>query len=173
LRFWIATAALLGCASFAGAQIPSDWERENAERLKQSGEQAVTPPALDRSRLVELKLEREAGFRYFLDAASVSVGADRIVRYTLVARSPSGVENISFEGLRCPGEYRIYAVGRPDGGWGGRPSAWRAVPRDERAGQRALSKRYFCPGRAAIRSAEEGVGALRAGGHPGVFLDEY
>ena len=160
-------------AACASAQVPSDWEREQAERLKQSEEQVVVPPPLERSRLVELQLEAGSDFRYFIDPGSVSVGADRIVRYALVARSPSGVENVSFEGLRCPGDYRIYAVGRPGGGWGGRPGAWRPVPRNEGIAQNALMKRYFCPGRAAIRSAGEGVQALRAGGHPGVFSKEY
>lgn len=156
--------ALYGCG--VAAQIKSDWERENEERLKQAEEQVVAPPAFDRARLVELALAAPADFRYFVDPATLSVGADRIVRYVMVARSPSGVENVSFEGLRCPGEYRLLAVGRPDGSWGGRPSEWRPVPRDARMAQNALSRRYFCPVRLAIRSPQEGVDALRAGGHP-------
>jgi hypothetical protein len=171
LRFLLIGAAFF--AACASAQVQSDWERENEERLKQSEEQGVVPPALDRSRLVELQLEAQSEFRYFVDPASVSVGTDRIVRYALVARSSGGTENISFEGLRCPGDYRIYAVGRPEGGWRGRPGEWRPVPRNPRIGQNALTKRYFCPGRAAIQTAEEGVQALRAGGHPGVFSKEY
>ena len=155
----------------ASAQIQSDWERENEERLKQSDEQAVPPPRLDRTRLVEVSLPAAAqtDFRYYVDPASVSVGSDRIVRYVQVARSPSGAQNVTFEGIRCPGEYRIYAVGRPDGSWAGRPTAWRPIPREVRASQNALSRRYFCPGRQAIRDGDEGEKALRAGGHPGVF----
>ena len=149
----------------ASAQM-SDWERENEERLKQSEEQHTAPPPIQRARLVELQLEAESEYRYFVDASSLSVGDDRIVRYILVARAPGGVENVSFEGLRCPGEYRLYAVGRPDGSWSGRGSAWLPVPRDQRIGQNVLSRRYFCPARAAIRDAEEGVAALHAGGHP-------
>lgn len=159
-------------AAAASAQVQSDWERANEERLKQADEQVVPPPPLDRSRLVELNLEAGSQFRYFVDAGSVSVGEDRIVRYVMVARSPSGVENISFEGLRCPGDYRIYAVGRSDGSWGGRPSAWRPVPRDPRTGQHALSRRYFCPARAAIRTAEEGAKALRDGGHAAMLSEQ-
>lgn len=162
LGFW-------ACA--AGAQIQSDWERENEDRLKQTDEKLVPPPVLDKSRLIEVKLatSRETEFRYYVDPASVSVGDDRIVRYVLVARSPSGVENVSFEGIRCPGEYRVYALGRPDGSWAGRAAAWRPIPRDPRVSQNALSRQYFCPGRHAIRTGAEGEKALRAGGHPGVF----
>ncbi len=170
-RLFLAGAVIF--AACAWAELPSDWERAQAERLKRSEELVVVPPPLDRSQLVELELEADSAFRYFVDAGSVSVGADRIVRYAMVARSPGGTENVSFEGLRCPGEYRVYAVGRPGGSWGGRPGAWQPVPSSRRMGQNALSRRYFCPGRAAIQTAEEGVQALRARGHPGAFSKEY
>lgn len=163
--------ALVLFVTAASAQIQSDWERENEDRLKQSDEQAVPPPLLDKTRLVEVSLPPAAQteFRYYVDPASVSVGSDRIVRYVQVARSPSGAENVTFEGIRCPGEYRVYAVGRPDGSWAGRPTTWRPIPRDARASQNALSRNYFCPGRHAIRDGDEGQKALRAGGHRGVF----
>lgn len=163
--------ALALAAPAVGAQVSSDWERANAERLKQSEELAVAPPALDRSRLVEVK-PADGGFRFFVDAGSVSVGADRIVRYVMVARSPSGVENVTFQGLRCPREYRVYAVGRSDGGWGGRPSAWRPVPSDPQSGERELARRYFCPARTAIQTAEEGAKALRDGGHAAMAFEQ-
>ncbi len=167
MRLLLLGLALATLAAGAQPGPSSDWERENQERLKQSEEVVVAPPPLARASLVELELEAPADFRYFVDAASLSVGADRIVRYTLVALSPSGVENITFEGLRCSGEYRVYAVGEPRGGWSGRPGQWRAVPRDLRVGQNALLRRYFCPARAtAIQDAAEGAEALRAGGHP-------
>jgi hypothetical protein len=166
LRF-VLVALALACAP-AAAQLKSDWERENEERLKQSEEMVVAPPPLDRASLVELEPEAPTDFRYFVDTGSLSVGADRVVRYTLVARSPGGAENVTFEGLRCSGEYRVYAVGRPgDAGWSGRPGQWRPVPRDARLGQNLLMRRYFCPARnTAIETAREGVSALRAGGHP-------
>jgi CNP1-like family protein len=163
--------ALVVLASAAQAQVRSDWELKNEDRLKQSQEQGVAPPALDRARLVEVKLHVSADseFRYYVDPASVSVGADRIVRYVLIGRSASGAENVSFEGIRCPGEYRVYAVGRPDGSWAGRPSEWRPIPRHPNASQAALARQYFCPGRHPILTSDEGQQALRAGGHPGVF----
>jgi hypothetical protein len=163
----------LGISTAASAQFKSDWELKNEERLKQSEEQAVAPPPLDKRRLVEVKfgLAADTDFHYYVDPGSVSVGADRIVRYALVARSPSGVESVTFEGIRCPGEYRVYAVGRPDGSWAGRPSEWRTIVRDPRVSQATLARQYFCPGRQAIASGEEGQKALRAGGHPGVFTE--
>jgi CNP1-like family len=173
LRF-VPALALLCAVSSVNAQIKSDWERANEERLKQSQEQAVPPPSLNKSRLVEVKstLAADTDFRFFVDPDSVSVGEDRIVRYVLVARSPTGSENVTFEGIRCPGEYRVYAVGRPDGTWAGRPSEWRTIVRDPRVSQATLARQYFCPGRSAILSSAEGQKALRAGGHPGVFTEQ-
>lgn len=166
MRVFVFSLALLGTA--AHGQMQSDWERANEERLKQSGERLIPPPPLDRRRLVEIKLRVAAStdFRYFIDWASVSAGEDRIVRYVLVARSPSGSENVTFEGIRCPKEYRVYAVGRGDDSWGGVPSEWRPVPHAPNAVQPALVGQYFCPGRAAIRTSDEGQRAVRAGGHP-------
>lgn len=170
MRRLAALLALLAGAS-AHAQIKSDWELKNEERLRQSEEKPVAPPALDRNRLVEVKLQIAANseFRYYVDWGSVSANEDRIVRYVLVARSPNGAENVSFEGIRCPAEYRIYAVGRSDGSWGGRPSEWRKIPMHPNSGQAALSRHYLCPGRHPVSSTEEGQRAVRAGGHPGVF----
>jgi len=161
-------------ATAAHAQIQSDWERANEERIRQTYEKQVAPPLLERSRLVELKLNLSAttDFRYYVDWGSVSAGEDRIVRYTLLARSPSGAESVSFEGIRCQSrEYRVYAVGEPGGGWGGRASEWRPIPRTVNSSQAVLAKDYFCPGRAAIRTSAEGQQAVRAGGHPGVFRE--
>ena len=173
MRF-LSLILLLCVASAVKAQIKSDWERANEDRLKQSQEQAVPPPSLDKARLVEVKstLAADTDFRFFIDPESVSVGEDRIVRYVLVARSPSGSESVTFEGIRCLGEYRVYAVGHPDGTWAGRPSEWRTIVRDPRVSQATLARQYFCPGRSAILTDAEGQKAVRAGGHPGVFVDQ-
>jgi hypothetical protein len=166
MRLFVFSLVLFGTAAYG--QFQSDWERANEERLKQSGERLIPPPPLARSRLVEVTLQIASGtdFRYFVDWGSVSAGEDRIVRYVLVARSPSGSESVTFEGMRCPKEYRVYAVGRPDGSWGGVPGEWRPIPHLPNAVQPSLAGRYFCPGRTAIRTSDEGQRAVRAGGHP-------
>lgn len=54
----------------------------------------------------------KANLRYFIDRRNLQVGDDGVVRYTLVIRSASGGNNVSFEGLRCNvREYQIYAYG--------------------------------------------------------------
>ena len=50
--------------------------------------------------------------RYFLDTASISLGADRVVRYTVVIMSRSGARNIIHEGIACDfREVKTYAYG--------------------------------------------------------------
>ena len=54
--------------------------------------------------------------RFFIDADSIVIGTDGIVRYTMVVKSPSGAENVSYEGIRCETtEQKFYAFGRRDG----------------------------------------------------------
>ncbi len=60
---------------------------------------------------IDLSLDRFP-FRLFVDPASVSIGEDRIVRYTAILKSRSGAANVFYEGLRCAtGQYRRYAYG--------------------------------------------------------------
>ncbi|MFZ1539000.1 MAG: CNP1-like family protein [Chromatiaceae bacterium] len=73
------------------------------------------PPWPKDSDLVEFQLDTASPsrFRYFIDGQHISIGRDDVVRYTLVAESPTGTRNITFEGLRCKaqGVFRTYAYG--------------------------------------------------------------
>ena len=81
---------------------------------------------------------------HYIDAPSIVVGEDGIVRYTLVIKSPEGAVNVSYEGMRCAtdavresarlkilifkfqiSEKRLYAIGRDDRTWErARESKW-------------------------------------------------
>ncbi len=51
-------------------------------------------------------------FTYLLDEKHLNVGADGVVRYTLVVRSRNGAWNVSREGMRCDTrDLKIYAYG--------------------------------------------------------------
>ena len=157
---------LCACAG-AAAQGQSDWEREQGRRQWTEG--AVTLPATPQpANLLPFFVSAASDFRFFVDGASLSVGKDGVVRYTLVARSPQGVENVSYEGMRCESrEVRGYATRRADGSWSRRDTPWRRIlPRNAQRWHNALAAEYFCPGKAAIQDAAEGVEALRRGGHP-------
>ena len=117
--------------------------------------------------MVELDLGPTARNRFFVDEASLSVGADRVVRYVAIILSPSGAKNVSFEGLRCDTyERRYYAFGREDGSWSkARGNEWRRLRTDTVNGYaQTLAREFFCPDGIAIQKTEEGVAALKAGG---------
>lgn len=156
-----------------GNPMKSEWEK--AQEEKEFREAQVKPPAYPKARgegLIPFFVSGASSFRFFIDPASLSVGADRVVRYTLVAISPSGYENVSYEGIRCTSgssSSKVFAVGS-DGHW--KPasdSEWREItPRAVQRWHNELRGRYFCPAYVTIFSAEEGLDALRRGGHPSV-----
>jgi len=146
----------------------SDWELEQERRdLKESALRLPAYPKADG--LIGFFVSGATSFRFFIDPASLSLEPDGVVRYTLIARSPSGVANVSYEGIRCAtGSYKVFAHGN-DGRWTVRQSEWRDIePRDIQRWHNELRSQYFCPNRATISSAQEGLDALRRGGHPSV-----
>jgi hypothetical protein len=168
-------AALLGACSSATEPM-SDWERQHRDLLAPS-ETAAAPPPPPYPRpenLIEFYLSATADQRYFIDAASLSaLWKQGEVRYVLVARSPSGVENVSFEAIRCSGLYRVLATGNADRTWNARPSGWREIPRRADLSVPSLLKRqFFCPHNDPIQSSAEGVDALRRGAHPLVYVEQ-
>jgi CNP1-like family len=158
-------AALAACGSPPIEK--SDWERQHEGRLQPAEESVVLPAYPKEPQLVEFFVAATSEFRFFVDSASIAVGRDGVVRYTLVARSAAGVENVSYEGMRCTtGEVRIYALGR-GGAWTGKPGEWRTMQsRSVQRWHNALHREYFCPQKESIVSPQEGIDALRRGGHP-------
>ena len=127
---------------------------------------------------------------HYIDAPSIVVGEDFIVRYTLVIKSPEGAMNISYEGMRCATdgvresarmkililkfqvtEKRRYAIGRDDRTWvRARVSKWEEVEDiSQHYAQRALSRYFFCPANGIVRNEEEAIQALKRGSHPRVI----
>ena len=166
-------AALAACSS---TQPMSDWERANRDLLAppEATTTPTPPPYPRRDNLIEFYVGPTTSFRYFIDSASLNtLWKQGEIRYVLVARSPSGVDNVSFEALRCAGQSRIFATGNTDGTWSVRPTEWRDLPRqsDTMAAAR-LRRQFFCPHNDPIQSNAEGIDALRRGGHPMVWLPE-
>lgn len=163
---------LLACALAALPTHAQIFKQDTEELLKESDwrENAVKPPEFPQAdRLVEFYVSAATSFRFFIDPKTLMVGDDGVIRYVLVARSASGAQNVSFEGIRCKtGELKQYATGRDDSSWAERRGAeW--VPIDPKTVNRqhqALRREYFCPQSVPIRTAAEGIDALRRGGHP-------
>jgi hypothetical protein len=175
-------AVALACAALAGACAPagapmSDWERNNRELLAPNQPAAaIKPPAYPRDQnLIEFYQSPVATMRYYIDAASITtLYKEGEVRYTLVARSPSGAKNVSFEGIRCTGnQYRVIATGNNDSTWNTRAGEWRDIERrSSLEAQSTLKRQFFCPHNDPIQSSAEGVDALRRGAHPLVYVEQ-
>ena len=127
---------------------------------------------------------------HYIDAPSIAVGADSVVRYTLVIKSPTGAMNVTYEGMRCAtdgkresvrldllilkfevSEKRLYAIGRDDGIWvRPRVSKWQEIEDiAQHYPQRALARYFFCPANTMVRNEKEAIQALKNGGHPRVL----
>jgi len=91
------------------------------------------PPWPNDNDLIELHPDgTDDAFRFFIDGANLSTDKDDdVVRYTIVIESPSGVRNVSFEGIRCTvrGHFKTYAYGA-GGSFTRVPGAeWQDIPR--------------------------------------------
>jgi hypothetical protein len=135
-------------------------------------EEAITMPSYPKGEnLQAIYVSEVTTHHFFVDASSLSVGKDGVVRYVLVIRTSGGATNISYEGIRCETlEYKIYATGRQDGQWTeARNAKWRPIENKPVNRQHAaLSRNYFCPNRVPILDPAEGREALRLGKHPSV-----
>ena len=151
----------------------SIWEEEQEKLNWKEGDVRLPPYPRDAD-LIEFAVSSGTSFRFFVDAASLSVGQDGVVRYTLVARSPSGASTVSYEGIRCNSKsYKVFAQGA-GGAWSPRQSDWRFI--EAKTIQRwhnVLYFEYLCPRHRPIETAAEGVEALRRGGHPGLAVPQY
>jgi hypothetical protein len=145
----------------------SDWEAEQ-DRLRRGDAQVTLPALPSNENLIEFWVSNSSSFKFFIDAASLTV-ENYVVRYTLVARSASGVANVSYEAMRCAeGQYKIYAYVVGDK-WQPRETEWKRIePNSMQRWHDELRFRYFCASRrGGLLSREEGLDALRRGGHPG------
>ena len=113
-------------------------------------ESALVLPAPPKSEdLLRYTVGASASMTFAVDAKSVSVGDDQIVRYSSVIISSSGAKNISYEGIRCTtAERKLFATGRADGSWNTLPDAeWRQISSaGANSYQATLFKEFFCDG---------------------------
>ncbi len=159
-----APALLLALPAVALAyNFDPDFDFENEKPWKEV--ESKLPPYPKEENLILFKANPASDNEYFVDANSIGVGADGVVRYTLVVKSPEGALNVSFQGIRCSSyEVRLYAFGRPDNSWGkARDTAWKHITTKHDA---VLYNDFFCPREIIVTDEKEAVDALRAGNHP-------
>jgi hypothetical protein len=126
---------------------------------------------------------------HYIDAPSIAVGGDGVVRYTLVIKSPTGAMNVTYEGMRCATdgkresarldllilkfqvtEKRLYAIGDDKTWVRAQGSKWEELEDvSQHYAQRALARYFFCPANTMVRNEKEAIQALKNGGHPRVL----
>lgn len=147
-------AGLTACGS-TGSRAPDPFEDDN----KTWQEMALQLPALPQdANLLPFDVSAIETQRFAIDAKSLSVGKDGVVRYTLVSVSSSGAKNVRYEGIRCESrEQKIYALGHADGTWSqARSSEWEPIlSNGVNRQQAALSRDYFCAGNSIAGDAAE------------------
>lgn len=150
--------------SSAQAGFEDDYEKQAWQEI-----QVQLPMAPKKESLLHFYVSAATDNLFFVDADSLSVGSDGVVRFVLLVQTAGGARNLSFEGMRCEThERRMYASGRLDGSWSkSRKNEWEPI-REAVVNRHyaALFFDYFCPGGVIVRSVAEAVGALRGGEHP-------
>ncbi|MGI4857758.1 MAG: CNP1-like family protein [Janthinobacterium lividum] len=116
----------------------SDWKENQVDSL----------PALPENRnLLPFDLAQRSGLTYMIDSKSVSVGADGVVRYTVVIDSASGARNIRYEGMHCASyRWRLYSGANSDGtAWDNASTDWARIEDSTLNGYHGtLYNDYFC-----------------------------
>jgi hypothetical protein len=117
---------------------PTIWQEDNVP----------LPPFPEGQNLVRVSAPIGGGRnQYFVDRASIAPGKDRVVRYTVVVRSPSGVQNVMHEGLACDvREVKTYAYGNSQREFKAlsRPSWGPLTHRGVKGYQGVLADRFLC-----------------------------
>jgi hypothetical protein len=155
---------LLLCLPLAAHAEWGEFERE-FDQDKPWVEVAAQLPAYPKAEnLIPFNVTSASRNTYFVDAESISVGADNVIRYTVVIEAAGGARNVSFEGLRCESaERRLYAYGHPDGTWSkARNAGWEDIKlRSQLSYRKALYEDHFCIFGVRVKDSKEAVRNLR------------
>lgn len=117
----------------------------------------VFPSYPQDARLKRFFVSSASDNRFYLDPASLSIGKDGIVSYTLVIVSPSNARTVSFEGIRCNSkEFRRYATGQ-SGKWvRSRVSEWQPIEyKDLNRHHATLYRDVLCDGSKPVNSERD------------------
>jgi len=164
-RLW-----LLPCLLAAAGAIAQSFEEDFEGDKPWKEVEAKLPRYPKPESLLSFQVSPAIPLSYFIDAESITPGPDGVVRYSLVVRSPSGAENVTFEGMRCTTrERKLYAFGRPDNTWSrNRHALWEPITVGVRQAEHRLIlyKEFFCPEKVMVSSRDEAIRALQDGMHP-------
>lgn len=137
--------------TLAHAQYGPDDEAETLEAMKPKAEaEVVLPPYPKTGDLLPVDTGPTSRLAFAIDAKSLTVSPDHIVRYTVVATSSGGGQNVSYEGINCGSmEFRRYAYGVSGKQWArARRDKWERISSmSQNQLHYSLFTHYFCQGR--------------------------
>lgn len=168
---WIVGLALLaGSASLLAGAIPPELQNGFEEQPKEAWkENDVALPAFPQDTgLLPFVVGAVRDKSFAIDRASIAVGTDGVIRYSLVITSSRGAQNVTYEGMRCDtGERRVYAYGRSDKTWAKASSdKWVPMQGSTNDYRVALYADYFCTvGAPAVMNAKQAIRRLELGGN--------
>jgi hypothetical protein len=165
-RLAIFAVCLAPIVALAGLGLRDD---DDPDAPKWQEEESALPAFPQDKDLTEFYVGPQATNHYYIDASTLDVGKDGVIRYTLVVKTAGGATNVTREGMHCDRrEYRLYATGRADRTWAtSRSVDWRPIEnKPVNRHHAALSVDYFCPNGGPILNVESGREALRLGRNP-------
>jgi hypothetical protein len=167
----VAVLCCIPASTLASDEEDLGWQQDYIEKPVSPPEQELDvalPDYPEKKNLLDLKIATD-GMQYtvYLDKPSLVKGDDGVVRYTVILVPPSGVWNVSYEGLRCgEKQYRRFAYGI-DGHW--QPlntSPWRNVLGGNANRYRSiLYQQYFCNPMRLNQSVEQMIDSFNENWH--------
>ncbi|WP_233864641.1 CNP1-like family protein [Paraburkholderia adhaesiva] len=137
----------------------SNWQENKLEGLPPLPQTGAT--------LLPFDVSNNTPLKFSIDPASLTVGTDGVVRYTIVITSPTGARNVNYEGIRCDTyEWRLYASLDADhNGWDQTvANDWSRIESGTlNAYHSALYQDYFCANKLPVAKAPVIVQNLRYG----------
>jgi hypothetical protein len=158
----LATMSIASHAQYRTAD-PADENDPDAPKFWEETEVKIptAPPSKD---LKPFYVSATAQLKFALDAPSIAFGKDEVIRYVLVITTPSGAQQVSYEGIRCEKyEWRLYATMQKDSGWHKSASSrWQLIRNTGyNSYHAALVRDAFCDNSIPRRSAKEIIPLLK------------
>jgi len=162
LMGFIATMSITAHAQYRTLD-PNDQNDPDAPRFWEEAEVKI-PTAPPSKALKPFYVSATSKLNFALDAPSIVFGKDEVIRYVVVITTPSGAEQVSYEGIRCEKyEWRLYATMQKDGGWHKTAnSRWQVIKNTGyNSYHAALVRDAFCDNAIPRRSAKEIIPLLK------------
>lgn len=129
-------------------------------------ESAVPPPPnYEVTRLLSFDVPGASTLKYGIDPNTITITAEGLVRYVVVASSASGAVNAMYEAIRCStGEYKTYARRTVDAEWKSLAEpTWRSMQESQHVRYAfRLAQQGVCTGRAPASSVAAIVRNLKS-----------